>query len=124
MKTQSKPSVLLFEGNNIDRLKEIDVKADICITSPPCYQQFDCELKGQHGHEDTVDLYIETLVTVFREVKRLLVEGGTCFIVIGDTLNNYSPVRAKHQRKSSNGEWKFRRKLQAGCREKEVLNVP
>jgi site-specific DNA-methyltransferase (cytosine-N4-specific) len=63
-------------------------------------------------------------VRVFREVRRLLIDGGTCLIVIGDTSNNVSPVRARHQRKSVNKDWLFRRKLQAGYREKEILSVP
>src|SRR5690349_10051366 len=70
-------------------------------------------------------IYLSTpQVRLFREVRRLLVNGGTCFIVIGDTSNNISPVRAKHQRKSVNKDWLFRRKLQPDYREKELLSVP
>lgn len=116
--------VVLFQGDNVTRLGEIEIEADLCITSPPYFQQFDYELKGQHGHEETVDLFVDTQVRLFREVRRLLVDGGTCFILIGDTSNNISPVRARHQRKSVNKDWLFRRKLQGDYREKELLSVP
>ena len=63
-------------------------------------------------------------VAVFHEVQRHLRVGGTCFIVIGDTSNNYSPVRAKSQRKGGNKQWRMRRSLEPDYREKETLNVP
>ena len=46
------------------------------------------------------------------------------FIVIGDTSNNYSPIRAKGQRKGSDKQWLMRRSLEPNYREKETLNVP
>ena len=116
--------IFLYEGNSAARLTELDIKADLCITSPPYFQKFDYEVEEQFGLETTLDEYLATQVKVFAEVREHLVEGGTCFIVIGDTSNNYSPVRAKHQRKTGHNNWKFRRKLHPGFREKEMLNVP
>jgi DNA modification methylase len=117
------PETHLYQGN-CARLTELDIQADLCITSPPYFQKFDYELDEQFGLEETVESYLETQVAVFAQIRRLLVEGGTCFIVIGDTSNNYSPVRAKHQRKTGHNNWKFRRKLQPDYQEKEMLNVP
>ena len=59
------------------------VEADVCITSPPYFQKFDYQNKGQHGLESSVEEYLQVQVSVFHEVQRLLHEGGTCFIVIG-----------------------------------------
>ncbi len=117
------PSVYLYEGNNLDLLRQLRIEADACITSPPYFGKFDYELLGQFGLEESVAKYLEVQVAVFREVKRLLKEGGTCFIIIGDTSNNYSPVRAKHQRKTGNGQWHSRRKLEIDYPEKEALNI-
>ena len=61
-------------------------------------------------------------VSVFHEVQRLLREGGTCFIVVGDTSNNYSPVRAKGQRKGRDKQWLMRRSLEINYREKAVFS--
>lgn len=118
--------ITLRQGDALDVLREI---ADtgcygVCITSPPNFQKFDYGIAGQYGHEPTVDEYVEIQVAVFRQVRRLLTEGGTLFTVIGDTTNNYSPVRAKRQRKGNHGEWLFRRSLQDGYREKETLSIP
>jgi DNA modification methylase len=118
--------VVLFEGDNLAHLRTLpdSIQADVCITSPPYFQKFDYQKDGQYGLEATVEDYLRVQVAVFHEVQRLLCEGGTCFIVIGDTSNNYSPIRAKGQRKGGNKEWLTRRSLEYGYREKETLNVP
>src|ERR1700722_11977398 len=100
------------------------IEVDVCITSPPYFQKFDYQNKGQHGLESSVEKYLQVQVSVFHEVQRLLHEGGTCFIVIGDTSNNYSPIRAKGQRKGGDKQWLMRRSLERNYRQKETLNVP
>ncbi len=42
--------------------------------------------KGELGMEPTPDLYIRHLVTVFREVRRVLCKDGTLWVVIGDSF--------------------------------------
>ena len=122
----SSPGVILYEGDNLTLLRSTpgSIQSDVCITSPPYFQKFDYQRKGQHGLEFSVEEYLQVQVSVFHEVQRLLREGGTCFIVIGDTSNNYSPVRAKGQRKGRDKQWLMRRTLEINYREKETLNVP
>ena len=43
------------------------------------------DVEGQTGHEDTVQAYIDVLVAVFREVRRVLKPRGTLFLNLGDT---------------------------------------
>ena len=100
------------------------IEADVCITSPPYFQKFDYQNVRQYGLEPSVTEYLKVQVSVFREVRRLLHNGGTCFIIIGDTSNNYSPIRAKGQRKGLDKQWLMRRSLEPHYREKETLNVP
>lgn len=56
-----------------------------CITSPPYYGLRDCGADGQIGLEDTPDQYIENLVKIFREVRRVLKDDGTLWVNIGDS---------------------------------------
>jgi site-specific DNA-methyltransferase (cytosine-N4-specific) len=120
------PTVFLYEGDSLSSMRNMreSVEADVCITSPPYFQKFDYQSEGQYGLESSVKEYLRVQVSVFHEVHRLLREGGTCFIVIGDTSNNYSPIRAKAQRKGGDKQWLMRRSLEANYREKEVLNIP
>lgn len=56
-----------------------------CVTSPPYYKLRDYGHKEQIGLEPTPELYIESLVKVFSEVKRTLTDDGTLWVVIGDS---------------------------------------
>lgn len=58
---------------------------NMAITSPPYYWVRDYGYDGQLGHEDSVDSYINSLMSVFNEVKRTLHPEGVFFLNIGDT---------------------------------------
>jgi DNA modification methylase len=73
-------------GNNIDTLKTIpDGAVDCCVTSPPYFGLRDYGAEGQIGLEETPEEYIEKLVLVFREVRRVLRDDGTLWLNIGDS---------------------------------------
>ena len=57
------------------------------VTSPPYWRQRDYGCDGQIGLEETLGEYIENLVVVFREVRRVLREDGTLWLNVGDTYN-------------------------------------
>lgn len=65
------------------------------VTSPPYYQQRDYGIPGQIGLEDTPEQYIESLLMVFREVRRVLRQDGTLWLNIGDTYNAYNANRGE-----------------------------
>jgi len=56
-----------------------------CVTSPPYYGLRDYGAAGQIGLEDTPAAYVERLVGVFREVRRVLHETGTLWLNLGDS---------------------------------------
>lgn len=56
-----------------------------CVTSPPYYGLRDYGHDGQIGLEDTPDAYVQKIVEVFREVKRVLRDDGTLWLNIGDS---------------------------------------
>lgn len=117
---------MLYEGDSIKVLTGLlaqGVQWDYCLTSPPYFSQIDYELDGQYGLEPTAEAYIEQQRSLFRLVYKGMTEGGVCWIVVGDTSNNYSPIRAKDQRRKA-GQWTHRRGLQTGFREKEPLLIP
>lgn len=45
---------------------------DCCITSPPYYGLRDYKVKGQIGREESPEEYLNKLVEVFDQVKRVL----------------------------------------------------
>lgn len=62
-----------------------DNSINCCVTSPPYYSLRDYGHAGQIGLEETPEAFIEKLVDVFREVRRVLTADGTCWVNIGDS---------------------------------------
>ena len=66
-----------------------------CVTSPPYYNLRDYAVQGQIGMERTPEEYIEKLVQVFQEVRRVLRSDGTLWVVISDTYASRPSVECK-----------------------------
>lgn len=57
----------------------------MCVTSPPYFGLRDYGVDGQIGLEQTPDAFVSELVSVFREVRRVLRENGTLWLNLGDS---------------------------------------
>ncbi len=57
---------------------------DCCVTSPPYWGLRDYGVDGQIGLESTPAAFIDRLVDVFREVRRVLRPDGTLWLNLGD----------------------------------------
>lgn len=55
------------------------------VSSPPYWALRDYGVAGQIGLERTPEEYVDTMVQVFREVKRVLRDDGTCWVNLGDS---------------------------------------
>lgn len=79
-------TVRFLQGDAIHALKSLpNDSVDCVVTSPPYWNLRDYGVDGQIGLEETVESYLARLVQVFREVRRVLVPTGTCWVNIGDT---------------------------------------
>jgi DNA modification methylase len=58
---------------------------DLVTTSPPYWQKRDYGSPNQIGQEETPERYVENLLSVLRECKRVLRPTGSVFLNIGDT---------------------------------------
>jgi DNA modification methylase len=70
----------------------------MCVTSPPYYGLRDYGIDEQLGLEDTPELYVQKLVEVFREVKRVLKDDGTLWLNLGDSYSNLNWSYGKDKR--------------------------
>lgn len=68
-------------------LTERGVRVQTCVTSPPYFGLRDYGTPGELGQESSPEEYTENLVTVFREVRRLLSDDGTLWVNLGDSYN-------------------------------------
>ena len=75
----------LYIGNALDILPLIPENSiQTIITSPPYYKLRDYEMEDQLGQEDTVEEYIEKLVKILKQAKRILKKDGTLWLNLGD----------------------------------------
>jgi len=76
----------LFVGDCIESLSKMeDQSVNCCVTSPPYYGLRDYGVDGQIGLEESQDDFIDRLVAVFRQVRRVLRDDGTLWINMGDS---------------------------------------
>jgi len=86
-------------GDCLEQLKLIpDKSINCCVTSPPYWGLRDYEVDGQLGLEDTPEEYVEKIVAVFREVKRVLRDDGTIWLVLGDTYAGSGKGQWEHDK--------------------------
>lgn len=76
----------LYCGDSLAVLKTLPSESvQCCVTSPPYWGLRDYGTDGQIGLEETPQEHISSLVSVFREVHRVLKNDGTLWINYGDT---------------------------------------
>lgn len=86
----------------------------------------------QIGLEDSPDAYIERLVTLFREIRRVLKKDGTLLVNLGDSYNSSAPGNKTPQGFSQNRpsyieheDKKMRnKKLVDGVKPKDLIGIP
>lgn len=79
----------IIEGDCIDGMRTLaDGSVSCCVTSPPYFGLRDYGHDGQIGLEETPDDYVQKMVEVFREVRRVLRDDGTVWLNLGDSYAN------------------------------------
>ena len=79
---------LFIHGNTLDELKMIPSSSiDCCMTSPPYWGKRQYATEGIGLEEDYYE-YINTLLAIFLEVKRVIKNTGSLWLNIGDAYKN------------------------------------
>lgn len=115
-------------GDALETLKKFpDESINCSITSPPYYGLRDYHKKEQIGREKTVEEYLDRLINVFREVRRVLKKDGTCFIVIGDSYAGTSSKKEQRDPKypkGRNGQNPSITQKVLGYKSKDLMGIP
>jgi DNA modification methylase len=76
----------IITGDCRAALKEMaDKSMHCCVTSPPYFRQRVYGMDGEIGHEQTPAEYVAVLVSLFREIRRVLRDDGTLWLNLGDS---------------------------------------
>lgn len=126
---------MIYNGDAAAILKTLpDESVHCCVTSPPYYGLRDYGVDGQIGLEETPDDYINRLVAVFREVKRVLRNDGTLWLNIADSYSGSGkgaaayPENAKKYKQGTNkgtvGCIQTTKHFETGCKPKDLIGIP
>jgi DNA modification methylase len=81
-----KMSIKILQGNCLKTLSSLEEKSvNTCVTSPPYWGLRDYGNDDQLGQEETPEKFVDNLVNVFREVRRVLRDDGTVWLNLGDS---------------------------------------
>lgn len=86
MSYYSDDQVTLHHGDSLEVLRTLpDASVNCCVTSPPYFGLRDYGTEGQYGLEASPAEYVDTMRTLFAEVRRVLADDGTLWLNIGDS---------------------------------------
>lgn len=128
-------TVEIINKDSVEALREMpDESVQCCVTSPPYFGLRDYGVPGQIGLEKSPSEYVEKLVGVFREVRRVLKGDGTIWLNLGDSYAGGgcggNPPESPHQLQKNNrgsihgvvlGKPKI---VPSGLKPKDLIGIP
>lgn len=105
-----------------------DESVQCVVTSPPYWGLRDYGVAGQIGLEPTPDEYVQTMVAVFREVRRVLRRDGVCWVNLGDSYANDGKwggkTGGKHAFALHGATGIGRSRSETGLKPKDLVGIP
>ncbi len=115
----------VYEGDTAQILHTFpDGFFQCCVTSPPYWGLRDYGIEGQIGAEAEPHEYIEKLVDVFTEVRRLLRDDGTFWLNVGDSYTSGNRGYRAPDKKNPVRQMSYRAKTPQGLKPKELVGIP
>lgn len=122
----------LHVGDCVEVLRTLPAHSvHCCVTSPPYWGLRDYGMAEQVGLEETPDAYVEKLVSVFREVRRVLRPDGVLWLNLGDTYaqergHGYwgSPGKGDEYQQKTTKRWASKGAEDFGLRAGSLLGLP
>jgi len=120
----------ILEGDCRETLRRLPAgSAHTCVTSPPYFGLRDYGQAGQLGLEATPDEFVAALVGVFREVRRVLRDGGTVWLNLGDSYaqsGGLGTQGANGQRatRTFTADGSLRRENVGDVKPKDLIGIP
>ena len=119
----------ILTGSALTELPDLpDQSIHTVVTSPPYWGLRDYGIEGQLGREKTPEEYVQNLVQIFREVKRVLRDDGTLWLNLGDSYASSWPCSRRNVVGTGaleNGKREARPpRMPNGCKEKDLVGIP
>lgn len=115
----------VFEGDALRVLMRLPSNSVRCVvTSPPYWGLRDYGNAEQIGQEPTLAQFINRLVGVFAEVRRVLTDDGVLWVSIGDSYTSGNRTWRAPDRKNPARAMSVRPGTPEGLKRKDIVGVP
>lgn len=127
----------IIVGDCLESLRGLPSESvNCCVTSPPYWALRDYGIAGQVGLEDSAAAYVNKMVEVFGQVRRILRNDGTLWLNLGDSYaggGNYRGINSENTLTSKQSSNRGARGVSqalgalgkdAGCKDKEMVGIP
>ena len=116
---------VLYEGDALQVLQRLPSQSVQCaVTSPPYWGMRDYEIADQIGLEPTLPQFINRLVAVFCEVKRVLSDDGVLWLNIGDGYTSGNRGWRAPDKKNPARAMSVRPDTPEGLKPKDLIGIP
>jgi len=117
--------IRIINANVIEGLRSLPEKSVHCVvTSPPYWGLRDYGVDDQIGLESTPEEYVEKLVTVFREVRRVLRDDGTLWLNLGDCYTSGNRKTRDIDKEYPARGMSFRPQTPFNLKQKDLIGLP
>jgi site-specific DNA-methyltransferase (adenine-specific) len=131
---ETNKSVKISIGDCRELLRQMpDNFVHTCVTSPPYFGLRDYGMEDQIGLEQTPEAFVNELVAVFREVRRVLRDDGTLWLNLGDSYagsgkgrwgNGNSYATGKQATSKGTTEGRLSKAITPDCKPKDLIGIP
>tara|TARA_R110002020_G_scaffold23154_9_gene77497 strand:- start:2517 stop:3602 length:1086 start_codon:yes stop_codon:yes gene_type:complete len=117
-------------GDCLSRLKDLPDNSVHCVvTSPPYFGLRDYNAEGQIGLEKTYEEFIDKLVEICREVRRVLHPSGTFWLNIGDSYAGSGGPGSQYDKAETSLKGEFKKydnpnRKVANLKNKDLMMIP
>ena len=116
---------LIVEADALRALEALPAQcAQAVVTSPPYWGLRDYGIEGQIGLEETLPQYLNRLVAVFAQVRRVLRDDGVLWINIGDGFTSGNRGYRAPDKKNPARAMAIRPDTPSGLKPKDLLGIP
>jgi DNA modification methylase len=121
---------IIYTDEALERLRKLPSNiCNSCVTSVPYFNLRDYGHVKQIGLENTPKEYVEKLVAVFSEVKRVLTDDGTLWVNIGDSYNGSGKAFAdkhieRYLQKTNNHSSGIKPTYVPNLKPKDLIGIP
>jgi DNA modification methylase len=118
----------IINSDCIEGMKQLPAASvDCCVTSPPYFGLRDYGHEGQIGLEETPEMFVDKMVEVFEQVKRVLKPEGSLWLNLGDSYSGSGRGANENGKQGTNKGTIFNPSTSGktyGLKPKDLIGIP